>query len=609
VAKINFDDLPDEPRAPAGPPSVPISRSNLSDEELKKLAPPTAPISQSNFDPAELRAKGIKFDELPDATAEEKSLARIRQIASTMKAGEPWHPGPLDIIADAGAMSVTRPITALAGAISGGLLNSYPGSTLDERYKAATQFLNDRNARGDEATGPIAPLVRTAAQLPLSMASGGGAASRVFGGAGPTTAATRTVGGIATNPVTAAVRTSIPASVLETGARAAVPGFIEGASQNAGSVSDAIAGGTTNALLSGATASTLAGASKMMPSARSGAAAEATAMRGKPADEIAKEAKAHYKVLDNNGIAYDASQTSDLYTGLHKLRNDSVYVPGTHAGLDHLYDDLMTRSRGPMTFNELDNARSAISKVARHPDESTRVGAGAMLGEIDKLVHAGAPTINPNNVNVPEAYSKARGLWRQKALIDDTEFHAGNVERKEAINPSTDPNKATKAEFGAVEKRISRPGAYDPYSQDQRDLLSRIVRGDPMQNRLASVGDAFRGRYAPWAAGSAAISVPTMLGISKSVDPLLAYSLGGAAGAVAAGGVNRLGKALQASAASRGQENVNALLRSVSGSPLPTPGAAVDRGDLAKILFAQDLSRLAPRAGSQLIGDRKDKEL
>ena len=609
MAKISFDDLPDEPRAPAGPPSVPISGSNLSAEDLKKAATPTVPVSQGNLDPAELKAKGIKFDDLPPATDEEKSLARIRQIASAMKAGEPWHPGPLDVIADAGAMSVTRPITALAGALSGGLLNSYPGSSLDERYKAATQFLNDRNARGDEATGPIAPLVRTAAQLPLSMSTGGGAASRMFGGAGPTSAATRTVGGVATNPVTAAVRTSIPASVAETAARAAVPGFIEGASQNAGSVSDAVAGGTTNALLSGVTAGAVAGGSKVLPSARRGAEAEAAAMRGRTADQIGADAKAHYNMLDNNGIAYDASQTSDLYTGLHKLRNDSVYVPNMHAGLDQLYGDLMTRSRGPMTFNELDNARSAISKVARVPDESTRVAAGGMLGEIDKMVHSGAPTINPNNVNVPEAYSKARGLWRQKALVDDTEFHAGNVERKEAINPSTDPNKATKAEFGAVEKRIDRPGAYDPYNQEQRDLLSRIVRGDPVQNRLASVGDAFRGRYAPWAAGSAAVSVPTMLGISKSVDPLLAYSLGGVAGAGAAGGINRLGKAFQASAASRGQENVNALLRSVSGSPLPVPGAAVDRGDLAKILFAQDLSRLAPRAGSQLIGDRKDKQL
>jgi hypothetical protein len=231
-----------------------------------------------------------------------------------------------------------------------------------------------------------------------------------------------------------------------------------------------------------------------------------------------------------------------------------------------------------------------------------------MLGEIDRMISSKAPALNPNNVNVNDAYSKARGLWRQKALVDDTAYHAGNVERKEAINPGIDPNKATKAEFGAVEKRIDRPGAYDPYNQEQRDLLSRIVRGDPGQNRLASLGDTFRGRYAPWAAGSAAVSVPSMLGMSHGADPFLSYSLGGLAGAAAAGGVGRLGKSFQASAASRGQENIDALLRSLSGSPKPVPGAAIDRGDLAKILFAQDLARFAPRIGSQLIGDQQEPQ-
>jgi hypothetical protein len=65
---------------------------------------------------------------------------------------------------------------------------------------------------------------------------------------------------------------------------------------------------------------------------------------------------------------------------------------------------------------------------------------------------------------------------------------------------------------------------------------------------------------------------------------------------------------LENAAARRGQENVNALIRSLSGSPKPVPGDAITRGDLAKILFAQDLERLAPRVGSQVIGNQPDQE-
>ena len=68
------------------------------------------------------------------------------------------------------------------------------------------------------------------------------------------------------------------------------------------------------------------------------------------------------------------------------------------------------------------------------------------------------------------------------------------------------------------------------------------------------------------------------------------------------------GKALQGSAAASRQADVNALLRNITGSPAPTPGGAITRGDLAKILFAQDLARLAPRVGSQVIGTRPNQQ-
>lgn len=606
MVKIQFDDLPKEARKPAGPPSVPISGDNLSASDVKPDV--TVPISR-DYTAKEFGRK-ITFDDLPPTTEAEKSAQRIRAIAGKLRGGEKLPPGPLDTITDAFSQSATRPLSAAIVAGTSGLTGSYPGSSYNERYQALLKYMDDRQARGDENTGPIAPLVRGIASTPTAMALGGGSATLNAATKG-TTAAPRVVGGVATNPVTAGVRSSIPASTIETAARAAVPGFIEGASQNADSLEHAVKGGAKNAALSAGTAGALDfGTKKLLPAAGRAAEAEATAARGKSPDEIRNEAKAHFNVLDNNGIEYSAQQTANLYQGLHQLRNNSTYVPGANAAMDNLFGDLMTRARQGMTFNDLDNARSAIARLARGPDETTRVSARAVNNEIDRMIGSGPPAINPNNVNVQDAYNQARGLWRQKALVEDAMFHADNVDRKLAINSEANPNKAMKAEFGAVEKQYAKPGAYDPLAGDPegREMLARIVRGGPTQNALAATGNALSNKYSTWAGGSAGLAVPHLFGISQNVDPVTHAALAGMAGATTAGAVNQTGKAFQRGAANLGEQDVNAYLRHLSGSPAPVPGAAIDRNDLVKILFAQDLERLAPRVGSGVIGYQQEQK-
>jgi len=605
ASKLKFD-TPEPSRPPvppAGPPSPPISSLEPLGGNYNR--DPSVPISADNTDYSNRK---LKFD---PPSEKDKSLARIREIAGKLQGGEMLPPGPLDTITDAASLSTSRPISAAITAGVSGLTNSYPGSSYDERYQALIQYMNDRQARGDAATGPVAPLVRGVASLPASMATGGGSATVntiTKGAAAPA----RTVAGAATNPVTAGVRSSIPASTTEVAARAAVPGFIEGAAQNAESLESAAKGGATNAALSGGSAAVLdKGMKTVFRPARRAAEAEATAARGRTPEEIAAEAKTHYNELDNQGIRYDHNQTNTLQSGLRTLRSNSVYVPRMNAGLDTLYDDLLERAQhGSMSFNDLDNARSAIGKLARGSDESTRVAARSINNEIDRMIGSGPPAINPNNVNVDEAYRKARGLSRQKALTEDAMYRAENVEQKIEQKSNVNPNQAMKDEFGAVAKQYRRPGAYNPLEGDPegRDMLARIVRGGPAQNTLASVGNTLSGRFAPWAGGAAGLALPTAFGISKNVDPYLATLIGAPFGAAAAGVTNQAGKLAQRGAASLGEKDVNAYLRHLSGSPQPVPGAAINRDDLTKILFAQDLERIAPRYASGAIGEKTDEQ-
>lgn len=423
MAALKFDDAPEVGGQPAGSPSVPISQSNISDEELRRRAPPSPPISQSNID-----TRGMKFDDAPEASEAQKSVARIRDIARKARSTESYAPGPADYVADSASLSTVRPITAAIGAATSS--GKYPDTSFGERYQGLVRYINDRAARAGEAT-PFAPVVGAVAQLPATMMT--------FG------------------------RGAAPATTTRIAGEAAIPGFVEGAAQNAESLGSAAEGGTKNALLSAGVA---AGANKAtnaaLPAARRGAEAEATAARGASPDEIIAKAKTHFNVLDNNGIEYSARQTANLYQGLHQLRNSSVYVPGANAAMDNLFGDLMSRSRQGMTFNDLDNARSAIAKLARGPDETTRVSARAVNNEIDRMIGSGPPAVNPNGVNVQDAYNQARTLWRQKSMVEDAMFHADNVDRKLAINSEANPNKAMKAEFGGGGEAIRQTRGLRP---------------------------------------------------------------------------------------------------------------------------------------------------
>lgn len=565
ASRLKFDD---EAPAPAGPPSVPISSDNLDRGNV--AADPAAPISSDN-----LGLRRLKFDNAPE-TEESKSLARVRDIATKMKAGAPYTPGPIDYIADSASLSTTRPLSAFAGAASGGLLNSYPGSSFGERYKAGVEFMNDRMGQAEKNTGPIAPVVGALAQLPATMAMPG-----VRGA-------------------------TAPASTIKAMGQSALAGGVEGASQNAESVGSAVKGGATNAALSAGVTGVLdKGMKAALPAARRGAEAEATAARGASPDTLKAEAKTFYQQLDNNGIAFDAQQTAPLYTALHDLRNTHVYSPRANPALADHYDDLLSLTRQGATFNQLHDIRSAIAEQARGPDASTRKAAGAMLGEIDRLVNGAAPAINPNNIDVKGAYGEAKKLWRGASLADDAGWIADKTERKMAAKSGVDPDATTRGNFAALEQRISKPGAHDPYSDSQRELLSRIVRGDKVQNIQAGVGDFLKNNANKIGIGAGATT--SAVGLSKGFE-VAPSVLAAAVGLPVSGAASKAGSALKSAAAGRGQENVNALLRDITGSPKPAPGAAITREDLVKILFAQDLERIAPRVGSKVIGEKDEKK-
>jgi hypothetical protein len=334
----------------------------------------------------------------------------------------------------------------------------------------------------------------------------------------------------------------------------------------------------------------------MMPAARRSAVAEAEALKGKAPETLREEAKKGYQLLDNAGIAYAQPQTAALKTGLDELTATNQYNKIAHSKISGYVDELTQKAAQPqgMTFSELHNLRSAIAKEARGPDASTREAAGKIIGKIDELV-SNAPATNPNKVDLTNVYADASRLWKRAALADDVDWIAGKAGRKAASKSGVNPDEANREAFRKVEDKVSKPGAYSPFGDeksDQRKLLAKIVGGDTGQNVLRGAGAAAGSPVTRslLAAGAGALGLHTG-GLSLPITGLSAGALGG----------GMVKKGFDRWAASRGQQNIDALLRNITtgSSAAPAYGAATTRNDLAEILAAQTGARAAAARGRE----------
>jgi len=519
------------------------------------------PAAVPAFDPDAFLKGGAPAAAAASSAEDPQSRARIEAIKARIEKARTeagGAPGYRDIATDSFVGSLQRPIGGALSAAVGGLTGSDPGSSFTERYKASVENENERMARAEKERGMLGTIVGGAASLPLGMVAGGGA----------------------------------PATIPKLIGQGAAMGAASGMAQHAESPEAAAQGALEGGAVGGAASGLIGGAAKMLPGARRSAVAEAQAARGKAPDELRNEAQQFYKEMDKGGIAYGQPQTATLKQGLDDLVANNKFDPAAHPSLSGYFnklDRLATQPQGAK-LTELQNLRSAVATQARNADPDTRRAAGEIVGKIDELVHGSAPAVNPNNLDVKNLHQEASQKWRAAALADDIEWREGKVSRKVAAAPGTSPDVANRGAFRTVEDRVSKPGAYDPYTSDQRDLLARIVKGDPLQNTYRNIGRAADSPV-----------TRTIGGLAAGAAGLHGAGIGGggAAGWAASQGLHGVGTLFDRMAASRGQQNIDALLRNITtgSSAKPAYGAATSRSDLAQILAAQAAARAAAARG------------
>jgi hypothetical protein len=567
--KLVFDKAP---VTPAGPPSPPIS--GLEPLGGTYHRDPSVPISQGNID-----TTGMPED--PKITEENKHNARIQAIADSLRKNE-FPTGVADFTADKFALGTTRAPTALANALLMRLQGKHPDEPFGNLYRGSDRYINERMDRAETNTGPLAPMVGAVASLPASM---------YLSGTGRTAGAPAAVTPGVRAPATA------PASTTKVMLDAAKPGFVEGAAQNAETLEDALKGGAKNAAASAIVAG---GADKVtqyaLPASRRGAAAEAQASKGVDPVSLKDTADTFYKQMDAAGVAYDVRQTIPLNRALRDMQQSLRYSPNAHQPLTDYFDQALALSRRPASYRQLQDLRSAFAGETSNSNPNVRRAAGEVLGHIDDLIRT-PPAINPQGLDMAKTHPEASRLWRASNLAADLDLKSGKAGRMVEAGKDINPDAKLRDDlFNIRERTLGRK--YNPFDDNQQELLDRAIEGSRGENFKRNAGN-FLVSKAP-TIGATAGAGTTLAGITHGNSP------GWAATTAAVGfpfwaGAHYGGKAMQKSAAGARMQDVNALLRDITGSPNLPKGAAISRDDLAKILFAQDLERIAPRLGEPVV--------
>jgi hypothetical protein len=491
---------------------------------------------------------GFKLDEA--AGGREKAL-RAEYLKKLLAPGEPGYSARLK---DSATLGLARPMSGLMQGIAG---LGDPTSTFGERYRAGVGAEEDYAKRAVENTP---------------------------GALGMTTDVAGSLGASGVGKAAAAGRGALGRVI----AQGTGMGAVEGAARNAEDVGSAATGAAVGGAFGGTVAGAVGGAAKALPAVRGAQQEARKAGQGASPEELKAAAKPLFNKLDQGGIAYAQPQTATLKQGLDDLIANNKYNPHANPTLKGYVDQLDTIATQPQgaKFTELNNLRSALAEQARGPDPSTRRAAGEIIGKIDDLVLNNKPAINPNNVDVAAVHEEARKLWKSATIAEDVGWRAGKAERKAASKAGVNPDEANRAAFRPVLEKAEKPGAYSPYDDTQRAMLAKIVQGDRGQNLLRGAGAVAGSPTLRIAAGLGA----SALGFHGGLGPVVGALGGGAAGGGAAKAL------LDRMAAARGEQNIDALIRNITGSsPKPVPPEAL------RVLLAK---QAAQRAGAAYAGSK-----
>jgi hypothetical protein len=305
--------------------------------------------------------------------------------------------------------------------------------------------------------------------------------------------------------------------------------------------------------------------------ATSGAAGLRPVKRGAvpSAEDLAKQSKANYDILDKSGFELDAQQFTSHMTGLApKLRASAGYDPRTMPKVDVALSNLTAAT--PKTVQELDTLRTIIGAAAKSGDASERLAAKQLLDEFDNYVTTAPPSaIVAGDKRAMDAWKAARADY---AKMKKSELITDVVENAELAKGTRESSIASQLSSLAKNDRKMRF-----FTPDEQTAIRDAAKGGKLQSMLNVIG-----KFSP---------VTPAAAIFTAVNPLGAYTAGA-------------GMAARSLADQRRIQQANALASRMrlGGTPPILEGALANVPVFAARGIQNNLSALSPETQNALIG-------
>ncbi|MFT4046962.1 MAG: hypothetical protein QM661_09730 [Solimonas sp.] len=397
-------------------------------------------------------------------------------------------------------------------------------------------------------------------------------------------------GGVATGGLGGAgiIGKAAQAGKLATAGALAGTGAVEGALAGAGNADEgerlkgAAEGGAVGAVAAPAGAAVVGGAARTL--AKRGAVKDVEKLVPSR-DDLHDAAQSLYDQADQLGVTLKPVKVG-LIGG--RLRDDAKalgFRDRIHPRVADALDSFKDLQGGAPTLANMEQQRRILAAAAKSPEPDERRIASQLIDRYDDLIQNLKPTDvkSGDATQAGELLGQARGLWSRQAKLGTIE---DAVER--AKNQATGFENGLRVQFRKI---LDNPKKVRGFTDEEKDAMQRIVRGDSTSNTLRLLGRL----------GFSEKGATNIVGASFGAAG--GAAVGGPAGAVA---VPLLGQAARKGAAWATQRNVESLQRLVAAGANPSyivnryatlAGKAATPNDLAKYLVTAPKGDLLELAG------------
>lgn len=403
------------------------------------------------------------------------------------------------------AMGGAQAVANLPERIRGEPVNQTAGQAYDEYVGVA----RDAQQRGREAH----PVTTFAGQL------SGGAASTALGAGAAQAAAPQTASrfgsAMLSRPVTSG----------------AAVGATEGAIYGAGSGTEgnrlesaaygAVIGGPLGAAFPGA-ASAIQGSQRgVRQLVREGVDAARTARTPLPElDELYQATQRAYRAVDDSGVQYSSRTTGRLMQDIRSAVEEMQLDPDLHSRSMQFVDGTLARrlEGQPATLGELDRLRQVVRRdLVRSAEGGDRELGRRIVSQIDDMIDNATPEGRVQNAGrvIRTARQASRTQRAAEALEEAVE---SAVDRASSTGTGGNEQNAIRQN---LRRLLTNEATARLYTNEQKALIRRAIRGDGIQNTLRILSGLSPDRgFLQLTAGLAA---PAALGPVGIVAPAVGY--------------------------------------------------------------------------------------